>query len=97
MKYRCLVCTEHVQRWGEALSLGAMCINAGYAQNVIAIASSHFASAEKQFRYPLEYGNGDQLHLHGQLQEQGRISSAYKPLDKKKCVLIKGDFNGKDC
>ena len=42
---------------GEALSLGAMCVNAGYAQNVIAIASSHFASAEKQFRYPLEYGN----------------------------------------
>ena len=41
----------------EALSLGAMCINAGYAQNVIAIASSHFASAEKQFRYPLEYGH----------------------------------------
>jgi len=42
---------------GEALSLGAMCVNAGYAQNVIAIASSHFASAEKQFRFPLLYGN----------------------------------------
>lgn len=42
---------------GEALSLGAMMVNADYADNVIALASSHFASAEKQFRFPLEYGN----------------------------------------
>lgn len=42
---------------GEAMSLGAMAINAGYADNVIALASSHFASAEKQFRFPLEYGS----------------------------------------
>lgn len=42
---------------GEALSLGAMTVNAGYADTVIAAASSHFGSAEKQFRFPLEYGN----------------------------------------
>jgi hypothetical protein len=42
---------------GEAMSLGALFVNAGYAENVIALTSSHFASAEKQFRYPLEYGN----------------------------------------
>lgn len=42
---------------GEAISLGAMTISGGNAENVIAMASSHFASAEKQFRYPLEYGN----------------------------------------
>lgn len=42
---------------GEALSLGAMTVAAGYAQNVLAVASSHFGSAEKQFRFPLEYGN----------------------------------------
>lgn len=42
---------------GEALCLAAMSVNAGYSDNVIALASSHFASAEKQFRYPLEYGN----------------------------------------
>ena len=43
--------------FGEALSLAAMTVHAGYAGHVIALASSHFASAEKQFRYPLEYGN----------------------------------------
>lgn len=42
---------------GESLSLAAMCVNAGFADNVAAIASSHFASAEKQFRFPLLYGN----------------------------------------
>lgn len=42
---------------GEAMSLGAMNTAAGYADTVIALTSSHFASAEKQFRYPLEYGN----------------------------------------
>ena len=42
---------------GEALSLGAMCVAAGYADHVLAITSSHFASAEKQFRFPVEYAN----------------------------------------
>lgn len=42
---------------GEALSLGAMMVHAGYADTVLASASSHFGGAEKQFRFPLEYGN----------------------------------------
>lgn len=42
---------------GEAMALGASFVAAGYADNVISLTSSHFASAEKQFRYPLEYGN----------------------------------------
>lgn len=42
---------------GESMALAAMTVNAGYANRVMALASSHFASAEKQFRYPLEYGN----------------------------------------
>lgn len=42
---------------GEALSLGAMCVAGGFADQVVAMTSSHFASAEKQFRFPLEYAN----------------------------------------
>ncbi len=42
---------------GESLSLAAMIVEAGNADNVIAIASSHFASAERQFRFPLAYGH----------------------------------------
>lgn len=42
---------------GESLSLGSMLIAAGYAQKLVCVTSSHFASAEKEFRYPLAYGN----------------------------------------
>lgn len=41
---------------GEALSLGAMAVAGGFAKNVLSVTSSHFASAEKEFRFPLEYG-----------------------------------------
>lgn len=42
---------------GEALSLGAMTVAGGYADRVLTLASSHFASAEKTFRFPLGYGS----------------------------------------
>lgn len=43
--------------FGEAVSLGSILVSGGFANNVIASASSHFASAEKTFRFPLGYGN----------------------------------------
>lgn len=42
---------------GESLALAAMTVAAGYADLAGAVTSSHFASAEKQFRFPLEYAN----------------------------------------
>lgn len=41
---------------GEALSLGALSIASSAADCVLCAASSHFGSAEKEFRYPLGYG-----------------------------------------
>jgi len=41
---------------GEGMSLGAMLISGGFAQHIIASASSHFCSTEKTFRFPLELG-----------------------------------------
>ena len=41
----------------ESLSLGAMMIDGGAAEVTACITSSHFCSAEKQYRYPLEFGN----------------------------------------
>ena len=41
---------------GEALSLGALTVAAGAADTVLASASSHTCTAERQFRYPTEYG-----------------------------------------
>lgn len=42
---------------GESLSLAALCTAAGYGQHILCATSSHFASAEKEFRFPLGYGN----------------------------------------
>lgn len=41
----------------EALSLASVFIEGGAGENAICAASSHFCSAEKQFRFPLELGN----------------------------------------
>ena len=42
---------------GETLGLGTMAISGEMAEDVVCVTSSHFASAEKEFRYPLAYGN----------------------------------------
>ena len=41
----------------EGTILAAMTIDGGFAQRAIALTSSHFCSAERQFRFPLEYGS----------------------------------------
>ena len=40
----------------ESIMLGAMLVNAGYVKRAVAATGSHFASAERQYRYPLELG-----------------------------------------
>ncbi len=42
---------------GESLLLASMSVDGGYADCAEAVTSSHFASAEKEFRFPLGYGN----------------------------------------
>ncbi len=41
---------------GEAMSLCAILVESGGAGNTVAGASSHFCSAEKQFRFPMDLG-----------------------------------------
>jgi stage V sporulation protein AD len=38
------------------MSVAAMLVGGGYAQHALCVTSSHYCSAEKQFRNPLEYG-----------------------------------------
>lgn len=40
----------------ESLLLSAMAVGGGFAQRVVAMTSSHFASSERQYRFPLGYG-----------------------------------------
>ena len=40
----------------EGLLVAAMAVSGGYAERAAAITSSHYASAERQYRFPLVYG-----------------------------------------
>lgn len=76
---------------GESMSLGAMCVAAGYADKVLTVTSSHFASAEKQFRFPLEYGNQRPLSATWTVTGSG----AYVVSSQKSHVKISGITTGK--
>lgn len=41
----------------ESMAVGSMLVDGGFADNILAVTSSHFCSAERQFRFPLELGN----------------------------------------
>ncbi len=71
----------------ESLALAALIVNSRAAKNALAGASSHNAAAEKQFRYPTEYGSqkpptaqwtvtGAGAAILGQEGEGPRITSA---------------------
>mgnify|MGYP002554025109 CR=1 FL=1 len=49
---------------GEALALASMSAAAGYGGTMLAVTSSHFGSAEKEFRFPLGYANQRPLSSH---------------------------------
>ncbi len=40
----------------EGISLASMIIEGGFAEDAVAVTSSHFCTAERQYRMPLEYG-----------------------------------------
>ena len=42
---------------GESLALAAMSIDGGFARRVAAMTSSHFCTAERQYRMPVPYGS----------------------------------------
>lgn len=75
---------------GEALSLASMTVAAGYADHCLAVTSSHFASAEKQFRYPLEYANQRPLSTTWTVTGSGAFV-----VGKKGTVKITGITTGK--
>lgn len=42
---------------GESLAMAAMSIDGGFAERAAAVTSSHFCTAERQYRMPVPYGN----------------------------------------
>ena len=66
---------------GESLSLGAMAVAAGYGEPILCATSSHFASAEKEFRFPLGYGNQRPLSASWTVTGSGACILGYTPPD----------------
>lgn len=80
---------------GESLSLAAMTVAAGYADNVVAATSSHYGSAEKQFRFPLEYGNQRPLSTTWTVTGSGAFVVSNQIPDDEGEVCIVGTTTGK--
>ena len=75
---------------GESMALGAMCVAAGYAKRVLTVTSSHFASAEKQFRYPLEYANQRPMSATWTVTGSGAFVLGQEKAGVKICGLTPG-------
>jgi stage V sporulation protein AD len=84
---------------GESLSLSAMTVAAGYADYVVAATSSHYGGAEKQFRFPLEYGNQRPLSTTWTVTGSGAfvvgMGDICKSENEKNNVYITGITTGK--
>jgi stage V sporulation protein AD len=82
---------------GEAMSIGAILVDGGFADRVMAITSSHFAGAEKQFRFPLDYGNQRPYSASWTVTGSGAVilSNQNNQSVSGKAVVIKGITTGK--
>ncbi len=84
---------------GESLSLASMAVDGGFAGRAVAVTSSHFASAEKQFRYPLGYGNQRSLAATWTVTGSGAVvlenAEECSEQAAEKCVRISAVTTGK--
>lgn len=72
---------------GETLTLGSMAIAGGYADYTLCVTSSHFASAEKEFRFPLGYGNQRPLSATWTVTGSGAFLLSKEPGENPKACI----------
>lgn len=79
---------------GLSLSMATVMIAGGMAEYAACVTSSHFASAEKEFRFPLDYGNQRPLSAHWTVTGSGAfvVSSIKSDTDR---AMITGLTIGK--
>ncbi|MBP1756084.1 MAG: hypothetical protein H6Q59_2482 [Firmicutes bacterium] len=83
---------------GEAMTLGSILVEGGFADRILAITSSHFAGAEKQFRTPLDYGNQRPYSASWTVTGSGAViiaDSSFAPKGNEAQIIIKGVTIGK--
>lgn len=75
----------------ESLILASMAIDGGFARNTASIVSSHFCSAERQYRLPLEYGGQRPPSSQWTVTGSGCVILS---LDSKKKITITAALTG---
>ena len=82
---------------GESMSIGAILIDGGFADKVLSITSSHFAGAEKQFRFPLDYGNQRPFSASWTVTGSGAVILSNQKVETpgEALVVVKGITTGK--
>ena len=64
----------------EALLLGACLVDGGYRTRALCAASSHFSTAERQYRFPLEMGTTAPPHAQRTVTGAGAVLLGASPL-----------------
>ena len=82
---------------GESLGLASITVAGGAADCVMALTSSHFASAEKEFRFPLEYAGQRPLSTTWTVTGSGAfiIAAEEHPCSTQAHCCISGITTGK--
>ena len=80
---------------GESLALASVLVEGGFAKHVIAVTSSHTASAERQFRFPISYGNQKPLSATWTVTGSGAVIVGNQKYGKGPYVRITGVSTGK--
>lgn len=83
----------------ESLSLASIIMDGGFAKHVVAATSSHFSSAERQFRFPLEYGSQRSQTAQWTVTGSGAVVLGYEGNYPKVTYVTTGkvkDFGQKD-
>lgn len=75
----------------ETVAIGSSLIDSGNCNNVLASTSSHYSTAERQFRYPTEYGGQKPDTATTTVTGAGTILLNNKPSD----ILVEGATIGK--
>ena len=72
---------------GLSLAMGGMAVAGAFAQKAACITSSHFASAEKEFRFPLAYGNQRPKSATWTVTGSGAFILSAQPGEKVRAVM----------
>ncbi len=80
---------------GESMALASMMVEGGFANRTIAVTSSHTEAAERQFRFPLAYGNQKPLSATWTVTGSGAFIIGKQKLGHGPYVKIAGVTTGR--